>query len=78
MLKMSYKILEQDDDLYVIKFIGGEFEGLMLSLYGIGFSNEELFYHYNILNETELTNCKNLDILVKTVVNELYLKGIDE
>jgi len=75
---MEYKILEHDNDndLYVIKFIEGEFNGLMISLYGIGFSNEQMYYYYNIMNETELTNLKNLDILIKSIVKKLYLKGI--
>ncbi len=71
---MKYKIIEHDADLYVIKFTNEEFEGLLISLYGVGFTENQLYYHYNILNETEFTNTENLDIIVDEVVNELYLK----
>jgi len=71
---MKYKIIEHDADLYVIKFLNEEFEGLLISLYGIGFTENQLYYHYNILNETEFTNIENLDIIIDEVVNELYLK----
>jgi len=73
---MEFKILEHDDDLYVLKLFDTEFNGLIISLYGIGFTKGKLYYHYNIMNETELTNITNLDILMDNIAKELYLKEI--
>lgn len=73
---LNYVIVENDTDagLSIIKILDGEFEGLLLSLYNIGCSEDKLYYSFSILNEMSETDNDKLENEIMNIVDNIYFE----
>ena len=69
---MKYKIVEHDTDkgLHLLKLE----DGLLLSLYNVGYADGKLYYKYDILNSDANTNFNKIDKDIKKIIKKLYFE----
>jgi len=69
---MKYEIIDNDSDkgLHLLKLENG----LLLSLYNVGYANGNLYYKYDILNSDIDTNFNKIDKDIKKIIKKLYFE----